>query len=152
MKRSNFIFTVFLLLLQVGCAFAAAQEIFNAADFFQAVEENELAEVSRQLTLPGADVNAVIDEQTALMVAVLNDDADLVSWLLEQEGIDMDAMDAAGYTALMNAAMKGHETIVNLLLAAGANTEGAEQLAERHPAILQSIREHNPSVKSAAKR
>ena len=82
MKRSNFIFTVFLLLLaHSGSAFAAAQEIFNAVVFFQAVEENELAEVSRQLTLHGADVNAVIVGQTALIVAVLNDDADLVTFV-----------------------------------------------------------------------
>ena len=66
----------------------------------------------------GADVNYQQDGAgaTCLMVAVRSENIELVSLLLEQPGIDVNAKNILGCTALHKAAIKSSPAIIRLLL------------------------------------
>lgn len=57
----------------------------------------------------------------AIHSAVWRDNRELVAFLLEQEGIELNNVNQSGYTPLMIAVEHGEEVIVDMLLAAGAD-------------------------------
>ncbi|HEY6803066.1 MAG TPA: ankyrin repeat domain-containing protein [Pyrinomonadaceae bacterium] len=62
-------------------------------------------------------------ETEALLRAARDGHADAVQELLKTPGIDVNATDADGNTALLEAARFGHDHVARVLLAGGANTK-----------------------------
>jgi ankyrin repeat protein len=78
--------------------------------------------LSMWLQQPNVDVNAQTHHKTTpLLVASEHGELECVQQLLAVDGINLDAMDDDGDTALSCAANKGHVTIVALLIKNGAN-------------------------------
>ena len=82
--------------------------------------------------------------------AVSKGDRELIAFLLSQKGIELNNPDVDGYTPLMSAIAKGDESIVDMLLAAGAdprqkNTAGLDAAAvangviKREQAFLEKM-------------
>jgi uncharacterized protein len=83
---------------------------------------------------------------TPIHQAVWRENAELTTYLLAQEGIQLDLLNVDGYTPLMIAVEKGSEEIFEMLLAAGADRRGkgsngmdAAAVAERVIAKQQSF-------------
>lgn len=74
-------------------------------------------------------------QNSCLHQAVIHNDANAVQSLL-QEGAKVDATDKRDRTALVLAAARGHTTIMELLLKAGAHTHGRKQHIPLHEAAL----------------
>lgn len=84
--------------------------------------ENGHEKVVNELLKSGADVNVVDNwESSALIWSAANSHSDIISELLKIDGINLDLQDEAGYTALMWGVINGKETIVKMLLEAGAD-------------------------------
>jgi len=96
----------------------------------QAVLAGNLEEV-KKLVSSGADVNALYideatpDEGTALLLAVKNDDHDIVAYLLEN-GANIEIKDVNGLTALHLAVVADRKDITELLLSKGANIKATD--------------------------
>lgn len=88
----------------------------NSALMF-AAEHNHLRAVRRAIS-EGADVNTdhPIGKYTPLIVATECGHTDIVSCLLGQPGIKINASDRSGHTALHSASQWGHTDIVRCLL------------------------------------
>ena len=82
---------------------------------------NNQEDVVRILLEHGADVNAKEDifGTTCLMEAARVGSVPIVKLLL-QHGADVNAMEDTGFTALTEASLRGHLTVVNLLKQYGA--------------------------------
>ncbi len=85
----------------------------------------ESIDIVRLLLDKGVDPNrAQSDNTTPLMVAAKTGNTEIVERLLKEKSV-IDKIDItsknSGYTALMEATSEGHEEVVNLLLASGAN-------------------------------
>lgn len=118
----------------------------------EAVMGRRLAEVKHILTT-GADVNvrSPNGNSVALHVAALNGHHRIASTLLNH-GADKDALDQAGETPLMKAVKMGHESVLEILLAEGADTDvscayygrSALHLAvgARHDGMLTALLDH----------
>jgi len=76
---------------------------------------------AKALLAAGVNPNATNDYSTPLTSAAYRENADLVALLLAQPGIQVNATDVDGYTALMWAAEHASTSIVEMLLKAGAN-------------------------------
>ena len=61
------------------------------------------------------------NDETALHVAALKGHVAVTVMLLARQKIDVNAQDEFGWTPLHNAASKGSEAIVHLLIVSGAN-------------------------------
>lgn len=87
-----------------------------------AASDGDLAKVT-QLLDEGVNVNAKTgrDKQTALMLASVKKHIPVIELLLGREGIDINAQDKNGTTALAIVASKGFSDIVKLLVERGAN-------------------------------
>ena len=86
--------------------------------FLDACDEGDL-ELARVLLARGAGVNWRQEEEdlsSGLHLAALGDHGDLVDLLLAQPGVDVNIKDAANYTPLMEACIKGRENIIGKLL------------------------------------
>ena len=57
------------------------------------------------------------------MIAARNNRQEIVSLLLQHDGIAVDAVDNDGRTALWNASYKGHRSVAELLVQSGANID-----------------------------
>jgi len=89
-------------------------------DFFQAVKHGDASSVAGLLRR-GFDANATDDTgQPALTLAANEGSSRVVDALLQSPQIQVDALNHAGETALMLAALRGHMGIVGQLLAHGA--------------------------------
>jgi len=77
--------------------------------------------------------------RTALHAATFGDNPDIVALLIKQEGVDVDAIDAAGRTALSNAVGGDFDVSAEHLLDAGADITkaGGEGRAVLHWACIQ---------------
>jgi uncharacterized protein len=106
----------------------------------------------RQLARHGADVNAAEPRgrQTALMWAAAEGHGDVVAGLIAL-GATVDAVSAAGFTALVFATIKDDAASMNTLLAAGANPNvtlrsGAKAIVaamqHRHPDAALLLLQH----------
>jgi len=103
------------------CCAMAAQAAPDTAAFFRAVSVDNATGVARMLA-EGASPNQLEPQRgdTALVVA-LRDDADkVVKVLLEAPGLDLETRSTNGNTALMMAAYKHKQAIVEAMLAKGA--------------------------------
>jgi ankyrin repeat protein len=109
-------FTVYLF---VALAFSAAYA-GSFEDFFRAVRTDDAGEVTNLLTR-GFDANAHDEKgETALGLAVHEGSDRVVEVLLNQPKLDINAMNNAGETALMFAALKGRLELSQRLIARGA--------------------------------
>ncbi len=80
---------------------------------------------------PTLNVNAYESGRTALICAVRHGFEDIVKILLTKPGIEVDAKDEHGETALTLAAEKGFVTLAQLLMQAGANPLHALNFADK---------------------
>ena len=104
----------------------------STQDFLQAARQGDLWTMAITHWL-GADINGVTypEGQTALILAVRNQDLVAVRWLL-MEGADVNKADSEGMTALHHAAT-GSSLLWDLLIDAGASDriENKKGLAAR---------------------
>ena len=84
----------------------------------------DLAEVKRLLA-DGADVNAIDDGWTALMVAAGNGHSEVAKVLLNAGANP--TVDNDGWTALMFAAQEGHAKVAKVFLSAGVNPNAVDK-------------------------
>ena len=77
--------------------------------------------LSLTVALMGCRQTAQSPETQALLRAAREGHADAVQELLKSPGIDVNAKDEAGNTALIEAARLGHDHVTRVLLAAGAD-------------------------------
>ncbi|MCC9609211.1 ankyrin repeat domain-containing protein [Blastopirellula sp. JC732] len=90
-------------------------------EIFQAVRDDDAAKV-RQFLTDGHSPNVRSPRgDTLLIVAAYRDSGDVVAELLKTDGVDLDAQNRAGLTAVSGAAFKGHDETLKALISAGAN-------------------------------
>ncbi|KAJ5273297.1 hypothetical protein N7478_008422 [Penicillium angulare] len=122
------------VLLGMGADIAATNSNQETALHYAARGGQE--SVTRLLLERGADVAALtIERQTSLHYAVLSRNKTVVKLLLEK-GVDIEATSDAGQTALFGAVgfeNSGSESILNLLLAKGANVNVSERFRNLTP-------------------
>lgn len=99
-------------------------------------------EIAKLLIARGADVNRWGFEPP-LTVAACEERVDLVRLLLDN-GADVNAIDEAGYTALMEPAELGYSEIVNTLIAAGIDVNARER--EGRTALSFARERHQTAV------
>ena len=123
------------LLLASGAKFHGG-ELANAAF---AGSGNEALAMVTALIQAGADVNSPLPDyhDTALFRASFKGNKDLVKLLLAQPGIQLDAINIDGDTALMAAAEKGHLEIAEMLLKAGAKVNITDKRGETATSLAQ---------------
>ena len=95
------------------------RELANAA--FMGGDPETPVNFAKALLAAGVNPNATNDYSTPLTSAAYRENTDLVALLLAQPGIQVNATDVDGYTALMWAAEHASTSIVEMLLKAGAN-------------------------------
>lgn len=102
--------------------------------------QNESLAMVTVLIQAGADVNSPQRDygHTALFWASYNGYKDMVKLLLAQPGIQLDAIDIDGQTALMAAAEKGHAEIAEMLLKAGAKVSITNKRGETATSLAQA--------------
>ena len=122
----------------VLCASIAARKQKKKAALIAAASKGHIDEV--KLLLQDSDVNK--GEEIALLFASYNGNAELVSFLLMKEGVDVNQAGKDGYTPLFVASQKGHTEVVSLLL----EKEGVDvNLAEKDggtPLFIASLNGH----------
>jgi ankyrin repeat protein len=111
----------------------------NNQDLLFAAENGIIEEVKALLDKNGplgdlaADVNARgLDQWTALHFAANEGKADIVSILLGQSDIDIDSQSTIGRSPLHLASIRGHMSIVRMLVSKGAN-KNAKDFDENTP-------------------
>lgn len=96
-------------------------ELFSETPLLKAIKGKH-SEVIKALLEAGADVNAITKSgKSALDVAVTWEEPSVLEVLLAHTGINVNAADSGGNTALMTAAKAGKLTALKMLLAAGAD-------------------------------
>lgn len=107
---------VLLLGLQLTLPVAAA----SLDDLLNAAKMGDARGVT-QLLSQGMDSNSTDQNGNSLLILAARDDQPrVVEALVKQRGINLNARNAAGDSALMLGSLKGHTEVVQLLLAAGA--------------------------------
>lgn len=66
------------------------------------------------------DIESLDYNKTALMIAIEQENYEIVAWLIQQKGIDLEIENEDGETALMLAQNLGNEKLVKLLISKGA--------------------------------
>lgn len=109
-----------------GCSLAKKRsppkiKFSDATLFLAACATNDYDECKKLIDSGAVDINvANIDGLTALHQACIDDDIEMVSFLISK-GADIDACDNEGWTPLHATASCGHVSIVEALLEAGAD-------------------------------
>jgi ankyrin repeat protein len=102
----------------VYCGWAFGQRSYD--QFITAVVRDDVATV-RQLHARGFDLDTPDpDLNPALVLALQRDALAVARYLVDQPGVNIEAVNAAGENALMMAALRDHLDIVQRLLARGA--------------------------------
>lgn len=85
---------------------------------------------------------------TPLMTTIVmeNGHLDCVKELLKQPGIQINAQDSKGYTALMHAVEKGNVEIVKTLLGAGAEMNGYYTFGYNEDALWKAVKNGYPEI------
>lgn len=81
-----------------------------------------------KLITNGANLNQTLDGKTALHIAVENQNAEAVELLLNQDGINVDAVGEDGFTPLMYACKEPNLEIVQMLLQRACSLHEVEHL------------------------
>ncbi|MGL4394264.1 MAG: ankyrin repeat domain-containing protein [Brevinema sp.] len=102
-------------------------------------------EIVELLLKKGVDINHSVNSRryygiTPLMLAVDEGNIEIVEMLLEQKGININASDSEGKSALVYAYIRGKFEIIKLLIDAGANTHLSDEEIYR---IVNKYRSNN---------
>jgi len=97
--------------------------IRNLYSFYNAMRKKSILLFVVFLLLGACKHTANNPQTDALLRAARDGHADAVQELLKSPDIDVNATDADGNTALIEAARFGHDHVARVLLAAGANTK-----------------------------
>jgi hypothetical protein len=121
-------------------------------------------ELERILQIPGIDINKsnVFTPLTKAMNRPLGGDPDEKQLrkiqMLINHNVNVNRVDAMGFTPLMSAAMDNQPKVVLMLLRAGATTEGAVNnrsqrvgetfwtYAKKHPAVMSAVHKYNKEM------
>ena len=110
---------VFALVFASASGFAQAQA-GSFERFFMAISRDDVGPII-ELQLRGFDINAPNpDLVPPLPLAIQVDSLRVARHLIEQPGLNLEASNPAGETALMLAAIRGHLDLVQALIARGA--------------------------------
>jgi ankyrin repeat protein len=128
----------------------AEEEEYKADMALIGAAENGNVSLVKWILDKGADVNAMVDGYTALMLASKQGNTKIVKLLLD-EGADVNAM-VDGDTALRLASKQGNTKIVKLLLKAGAdfNVADVELLRKAEAAAIKAAA-REAAIKAAAR-
>ena len=106
---------------------------------------NRNLKIAGLLLAKGADVNAQDNYgYSPLWEAVKNNHLDVVKWLLDQRGIQVDLKKNNGWTPLLMACHGGYRSIVTLLLNKGANVNA--QGNEGFSPLYIAVEKNHPDV------
>ena len=97
------------------------------------------------LVIVGCSQTKSSPETDSLMRAAREGHADAVKELLTTPGIDVNAKDADGNTALLEAARLGHDRVVRVLLATGANVNARDKYGKT-PLMLAVSGDHEEVI------
>ena len=118
----NVLRRTFLLASVASCVVALPSHAGSYEDFFAAIDANDARKL-RDVLARGFDVNSVDPKgHRALYLAVRAGSRDAFNLLMAQPGIEVDAQNAHGETALMMAALRDNLEAAQLLAARGAAT------------------------------
>jgi ankyrin repeat protein len=110
----------FLIQLSVAACVSFSAYAGSYVDFFRAVIRDDAGEV-RELVARGFDPNARDEAgQPAIIRALQVDSYDAALGLAKLPGLDVEALNKAGETPLMIAALKGQLAVCEVLVARGA--------------------------------
>ena len=102
------------------------------------------------LVISGCRETSQSSETKALLRAAREGHADAVEELLKTPGIDVNATDESGNTALLEAARFGHDHVARVLLASGADTKVRDKdgktplmlaIAGGHDEVVMALRQ-----------
>ncbi len=96
----------------------------------QAARENDVETIQQYLSEGFTPNLRSARGDTLLTVAAYYDSYDCVQLLVKQPGIDLEARNRMGLTALCAAAYKGYDRSLKALIEAGANPEGGNALGQ----------------------
>jgi ankyrin repeat protein len=118
--RPRFRSVILVLAVALGISSAMAASGYDSVDFFRAVEVDNADQLQKMLA-QGLDPNLVDTRgQPALTVALQGQSMKVAKVLWEAPGIHVDALNHAGETPLMMAALKAEVDAANALVAHGA--------------------------------
>lgn len=112
-------FKKFFLLVVFGL-FSLLSFAKSPADWFDAARFGDTWKMSSMMFAGTAINTADANGNTALHKAMVEPNEASVQWLIRQPGIDLNARNAVGETALMQAIIHGYDAIAMALLRAGA--------------------------------
>ena len=105
----------------------------------QAASASDLGGIKALLT-QGVNINEVWGGSTALIASCKTDDEEVVAAILDVDGVDLEAKDGNGETALFHACRLGFEEIVlQLLLAGCVRDRAASDVAANNGHVLCAI-------------
>lgn len=97
-------------------AAACSAQAGSYEDFLKALHSDDVATL-RTLSQRGFDLNSHDDADTPpLLIALKADALRVAEFLIQQPGVDLDAVNKADENALMLAALHGHKHLVELML------------------------------------
>jgi ankyrin repeat protein len=146
-------------LLVAGAAVGVPALAGSFDDFFRALKQDDVEALSR-LARRGFDLNTRNETgEPPLLVAIRAEAIRAASWLAEQRGVDLDALNAKDENALMLAALRGQPDLLRLLVERGAeaNKPGWTPLhyAATHngaaaAAMVELLLEHHAYIDAAS--
>ena len=111
------VFTCITLLPMAAMTFSPEQCPQDASKrLVKGAQNQNVEEVSRLLTCPGIDVNALAEDWTALQWAAYEGYEDIARELISRPDIDVNVVDSSGWSALMFAAQQGRKNVAALIL------------------------------------
>ncbi|MEI7465777.1 MAG: ankyrin repeat domain-containing protein [Burkholderiales bacterium] len=118
MKDLRICFRCVLYVIVLACFFPAAAESYD--NFFTAIKRNHRHTIEALLQR-GFDPNSVDENgQPGIIAALLNESYEVADALAASDGLQLEATNRSGETALMMASLRGQAALVQRLLRRGA--------------------------------